>query len=326
MLSDMKPLKFIPILKPTLWGGSKIAQFKRIANCDMPAEPIGESWELSALEGSESVVAEGEHAGKTITQLLSEEKEQLVGHDNYRRYGNRFPLLIKFIDAAKDLSVQVHPTDEQALAMGLPNGKTEMWYMLPSDSEAKLMCGLNRRLTTEEYKQMVADGTICEAINTFSVKEDDCLFIPAGRIHSTGKGCFIAEIQQTSDVTFRIYDFKRKDKNGKERELHTEQAARCIDFTPTNGGKVALKPKKNEEMEVVACNYFRTSVYDLDAPMTLDYGALDSFVILIGLRGTAVITDNEGNTTSLQAGETLLIPATTAKLNVCGTIKFLAVQ
>ena len=232
-------------------------------------------------------------------------------------------MLIKFIDAKQDLSIQVHPDDEKAQKYGLRNGKTEMWYIMNSDADASLRCGMKAKITPEQYKAMVADGTICDAIAEYPVKEDDCFFIPAGRIHSIGKGCFLAEIQQTSDATDRIYDFNRRDKDGNLRELHTEKAAECIDYTVLNDYRTEFTAEKNRGVQIVSCPFFNTAVYDLDEPMTLDYSELDSFVVLIGLKGEARLTDNEGNTTTLRGGETLLVPASTATIKVDGNIKFL---
>lgn len=317
----MEPIKFKPILKQTLWGGGKIVKFKGIDGHD--GEQIGESWELSGVPGNESVAANGEYEERTLTEIVATEKERLVGTDNYKRFGDEFPLLIKFIDAKQDLSIQVHPDDEKAQKYGLRNGKTEMWYIMNSDADASLRCGMKAKITPEKYKEMVADGTICDAIAEYPVKEDDCFFIPAGRIHSIGKGCFLAEIQQTSDATYRIYDFNRRDKDGNLRELHTEKAAECIDYTVLNDYRTEFTAEKNRGVQIVSCPFFNTAVYDLDEPMTLDYSELDSFVVLIGLKGEARLTDNEGNTTTLRGGETLLIPASTATIKVDGNIKFL---
>ncbi len=317
----MEPIKFKPILKQTLWGGGKIVKFKGIDGHD--GEQIGESWELSGVPGNESVAANGEYEERTLTEIVATEKERLVGTDNYKRFGDEFPLLIKFIDAKQDLSIQVHPDDEKAQKYGLRNGKTEMWYIMNSDADASLRCGMKAKITPEQYKAMVADGTICDAIAEYPVKEDDCFFIPAGRIHSIGKGCFLAEIQQTSDATYRIYDFNRRDKDGNLRELHTEKAAECIDYTVLNDYRTEFTAEKNRGVQIVSCPFFNTAVYDLDEPMTLDYSELDSFVVLIGLKGEARLTDNEGNTTTLRGGETLLIPASTATIKVDGNIKFL---
>ena len=316
----MKPLKFNALLKSTLWGGDKIIPFK---NLDIQQENVGESWEISGVKDNETIVADGPYAGKKLNELVEELKGKLVGEDNYQRFGNEFPLLIKFIDARQDLSIQVHPTDEIAKMQGKERGKTEMWYLMDSDKDATLLCGLKKKITPEEYAQMVENDTIVDAIDRYEVKEGDCFFLPAGRIHAIGTGCFLAEIQQTSDVTYRIYDFKRKDKDGNYRQLHTKEAAECINYNVESNYRTEYTPVKNQGVSLVQCPYFNTAVYDLNEPMTIDYSELDSFVILIGIKGNATITDNEGNTFTLQAGESVLVPATTETLKVDGNIKFL---
>ena len=316
----MKPLKFKALLKQTIWGGDKIIPFKHL---DDHLENVGESWEISGVPGNETVVADGEYAGKKLNELVIEQKDKLVGKANYERFGDEFPLLIKFIDARQDLSIQVHPTDEIAKRQGKERGKTEMWYIMDSDKDAKLYSGLKMQITPEQYKAMVEDDTITDALAQYEVKEDDCFFLPAGRIHAIGTGCFLAEIQQTSDVTSRIYDFKRKDKDGNYRQLHTKEAAECINYTVEDDYRTHYEHKKNEGVTLVECPYFTTAVYDLDEPMTLDYSELDSFVILIGLKDEGTITDNEGNTVTISAGESILVPATTDTLKVEGTIKML---
>lgn len=316
----MKPIKFNALLKQTIWGGNKIISFKHL---DSQLQNIGESWEISGVKNNETIVNDGEFAGRSLNDMLCELKDKLVGKDNYKRFGNEFPLLIKFIDARQDLSIQVHPTDEIAKKQGKTRGKTEMWYIMDSDKNAHLRSGLKKQITPEEYKQMVENDTILDAIADYSVKEGDCFFLPAGRIHSIGTGCFLAEIQQTSDVTYRIYDFKRKDKNGNYRELHTKEAAECINYQVENDYRTEYTSQKNQGVSLVHCPYFNTAVYYLDEPMTLDYSELDSFVILIAVKGKGTISDNEGNETSLQAGESILIPATTNEIKVSGTIKFL---
>ena len=316
----MQPIKFHPLLKSTLWGGEKIIPFKQLDSCQ---QQVGESWEISGVKDNETVVASGEHQGKSLNQLVAELKGDLVGTDNYARFGDEFPLLIKFIDARQDLSIQVHPTDEIAHRQGKRRGKTEMWYIMESDPGAKLYCGLKQQITPERYKEMVHDDTICDALAQYEVGEGDVFFLPAGRIHAIGAGCFLAEIQQTSDVTYRIYDFKRRDKDGNYRELHTHEAAESINYEVLPDYRTRYEAQKNAPVTLVECSYFCTAVYNLDEPMTLDYADLDSFVILIALAGNAVITDDEGHETTLQAGETLLVPATTKALNVSGTVKFL---
>ena len=311
--------KFEPLLKQTLWGGDKIIPFKNLKD---QLDHVGESWEISGVEGNETMVAEGPYKGKSLNELVHEQKEQLVGEENYQRFGDEFPLLIKFIDARQDLSIQVHPTDEIAHRQGKSRGKTEMWYVLESDPTAQLYNGLKQQITPEQYKQMVENDTITEALARYDVSEGDVFFIPAGRIHAIGTGCFITEIQQTSDVTYRIYDFKRKDKNGNYRELHTELAAESIDYAVQPNYRTEYERTKNEGVQVVSCPYFTTAVYDLTEPMTLDYSELDSFVILIAVKGEGTIKAN-GEETTFSMGDTILLPATTSEVKVEGTVKFL---
>lgn len=312
--------KFKPLLKQTIWGGERIAPFKRL-ECNMGQ--VGESWEISGVKGQETVVDGGPYDGLTTNELVATLRDRLLGRDNYLRYGDEFPLLIKFIDAAGDLSVQVHPDDATAMRHGRKRGKTEMWYVMDSDPSATLMVGLKRSITPDEYKALVANGTICDAISRYNVKEGDCFYIPSGRIHSIGAGCFLTEIQQTSDVTYRIYDFKRKDKDGNFRELHTAEAADAIDYQVQESYRTEYDRVKNEPAELVDCPYFRTALYDLDEPMTLDYSELDSFVILIGVCGEGTLTCDDGTSATLSAGHTLLLPATTGIVGVSGKVKFL---
>jgi len=317
--------KFEPLLKQTLWGGTKIIPFKHLT---VQMDNVGESWEISGVKDNETVVSEGPFKGWKLNDVVRELKEKLVGHENYERFGDEFPLLIKFIDACQDLSIQVHPDDETAHRQGKPRGKTEMWYVVAPSRDslqgetASLYCGLRQPLTPVEYKAMVENDTITEALARYDVHEGDVFFIPAGRIHAIGAGCFLAEIQQTSDVTYRIYDYKRRDKEGNLRQLHTREAAEAIDYTVLTDYRTHYDLLKNEPQTVVGCPFFTTSLYDLDEPMLLDYSELDSFVILIGVGGEGTLTiDNQ--TTSLRLGETVLIPATVAEVKVEGTVKFI---
>ena len=311
--------KFEPLLKQTLWGGDKIIPFKHL---DTQMEHVGESWEISGVNGSETIVAKGQDKGKSLNQLVSEQKEKLVGKDNYEHFGDEFPLLIKFIDACQDLSIQVHPDDETAHRLGKPRGKTEMWYVLESEPGAMLYNGLKKKITPEEYEEMVENDTITDALARYEVKEGDVFFIPAGRIHAIGSGCFVTEIQETSDVTYRIYDYKRKDKNGNYRELHTKEAAISIDYTVLPNYRASYEPQKNEGVQIVECPFFTTAAYDLTEPMTLDYSELDSFVILIAVKGEGKLIC-EGEEMTFRMGDTVLLPATTKEVKVEGTVKFL---
>lgn len=312
----MNYFKFQPLLKQTLWGGDKIIPFKHLSTV---MENVGESWEISGVKDNETIAA-GD--GRSLNQLVRDMKGRLVGEANYQRFGDEFPLLIKFIDARQDLSIQVHPTDEIAHRQGRERGKTEMWYVMDSAPDAKLYNGLKLQITPEQYKQMVADDTICDALAQYSVKEGDCFFIPAGRIHAIGAGCFLAEIQQTSDVTYRIYDFKRKDKDGNYRQLHTQEASESINYTVLDDYRTHYQPRTNESQLLVECPYFTTAVYDLTEAMTIDYSELDSFVILIGMKGECTLTI-DGETVAFSAGETILIPASAQEVRTEGTIKFL---
>lgn len=316
----MKPLKFNALLKQTIWGGDKIIPFKHL--CEK-LENVGESWEVSGVKDNETIISDGPYKGRNLNSVVKELKGDLIGIENYKRFGDEFPLLIKFIDARQQLSIQVHPTDEIAHKQGKERGKTEMWYIMDSDKNAKLRSGLKQEITPEQYKEMVENDTITDAIAEYPVKEGDCFFLPAGRIHSIGAGCFLAEIQQTSDVTYRIYDFKRKDKNGNERQLHTKEAAECINYNVESDYRTEYTPIQNQGVSLVRCPYFNTAIYDLTESMTIDYSKLDSFVVLIGLKGNGNVIDNEGNKTSLKGGETMIIPATTKSIKVDGAIKFL---
>ncbi len=316
----MQPIRFIPFLKSTLWGGNRIITFK---NLETQQEHVGESWEISGVEGCETIVADGPYQGMSLNQLVATLKEKLVGKDNYERFGDEFPLLIKFIDAHQDLSIQVHPDDETAQRMGKPRGKTEMWYVMDSDPGAYLYSGLKQHITPEDYERMVADDTICDALAKYEVGDGDVFYLPAGRIHAIGTGCFLAEIQETSDVTYRIYDYRRRDKDGNYRQLHTREAAECIDYHVEPDYRTHYTPRRNEGVQLISCPYFTTAVYDLDEPMTLDYSELDSFVVLIALSGEGTVVDDEGNSTPFAAGQTLLLPATTTEIKITGTLKFL---
>lgn len=312
--------KFKPLLKQTLWGGDRIKAFKQL---DTTMDCVGESWELSGVEGSETVVAEGPQQGLTLNQLVSLMRHDLVGHQAYQRFGNIFPLLVKFIDARRDLSIQVHPDDDTARRMGYERGKTEMWYVLDAaDSRSSLFCGLKQHITPAQYRQMVENDSITEALASYQVHPGDVFYIPAGRIHAIGAGCFIAEIQQTSDVTFRIYDYHRRDAKGQLRQLHTGQAAQSIDYSVAPDYRTPYVPAQNQPVRLVSCQHFTTTLYDLTRPMQLDYAALDSFVVVIVLAGQGTFS-TAGQSATLHQGETLLLPATTRHLSVEGTVKFL---
>ena len=310
----MYPLKFEPILKQTLWGGDKIIPFKHL-NESLPN--VGESWEVSAVEGNESIVANGADKGLTLTEMVRKYKEELVGEANYARFGDKFPLLIKFIDAKLDLSIQVHPDDALAKKRHNSFGKNEMWYVISADPGAKLISGFAQEITPKEYKERVHDGTFADVLQTCAIQPGDVFYVPAGRVHGIGAGAFVAEIQQTSDITYRIFDYDRKDKNGKTRELHTTQAVDAINFSDVQDDfRTPYERVQNEPVEVVACPYFTTSVYDMTEEITCDYSELDSFVIFICVEGACKLVDNEKNEIALQAGESVLLPATTQEVTI----------
>lgn len=300
--------KFEPILKTLIWGS--------------------ESWQLSGVPGSLSVVFEGPEKGRTVADLLCEQHERLVGRRSYERYGDTFPLLIKFIEANLPLSVQVHPNDELARKRHNSFGKTEMWYVLHAKKDAYLYAGFNQLLDPESYQRMVADGSITKALAKHTLQEGDVFFLPAGRVHSIGGGTTIAEIQQTSDITYRIYDFGRLDKNGNPRELHTELAKDAIDYQVLSDYRTHYLPCPNRPVELVNCDYFTTSLLDLNQPLHFDHSAMDSFVIYIGLEDNCEFTDAKGETALLHAGQTLLIPASNSTLDLrpVGTAKLLEVH
>ncbi|MDE5691879.1 MAG: class I mannose-6-phosphate isomerase [Alistipes sp.] len=305
--------KFIPILKSPLWGGEKIAPYKRMQT---DRTQIGESWELSGVEGDVSVVAEGPDAGKTLTQLIDRDRERLLGQRNYQRFGREFPLLIKFIDARQDLSIQVHPDDRLAWERHRSKGKTEMWYVVAADEGAHLRSGFARQVTPAEYEKSVADDTITELLSDHEVRPGDVFFLPAGRIHSIGAGSFIAEIQQTSNITYRIYDFNRRDAQGNLRELHTELAKEAIDYTVAADYRTRYEAVKDRPVELVACPYFTTTLYDLTRPCEIDLAATDSFLVVICIEGSGTLTDDQGNTLPVRQGETVLVPASARSVSV----------
>lgn len=318
----MYPLKFTPILKQTLWGGDKIVSFKHL-NSDLTG--VGESWEISDVEGDESVVVNGPDKGSTLTEMVRRYREELVGEANYHRFGDKFPLLIKFIDARQDLSIQVHPNDQLAKKRHNSFGKTEMWYVIDADKGAKLRSGFSEQITPKEYKERVYNNTITDVLQEYEIQAGNVFFLPAGRIHSIGAGAFIAEIQQTSDITYRIYDFNRKDANGKARELHTELAREAIDYEVLDDYRTDYEAVQDEPVELVACPYFTTSLYDMTEEISCDYSELDSFVILICVEGSCKVIDDEKNEITLRAGETILLPAATQEVTIIpdGTVKFL---
>lgn len=313
MTNKLYPLTFEPILKKVIWGGSDICPFKGISPVQ---EGIGESWELSHVEGDCSVVAEGGLAGKSLDELIRTYGKELSGGHVMERFGTRFPLLIKFIDARDNLSIQVHPDDELAKARHNSFGKTEMWYVIKTRPHAFLYSGFSRQIDADEYVRRVQDNTFMDVLKRYDVREGDVFFLPAGRVHAIGAGCFIAEIQQTSNITYRIYDYNRKDKNGNTRKLHTGLAKDAIDYTVHPDYRTHYKAHPNDTVNLADCRYFTTNLIDLDAAITRDYAGLDSFVVYVFMEGDALVADDNGHEIRMRQGRTVLFPACTGSVTV----------
>lgn len=312
-VAELYPLKFQPILKSIIWGGSEICRFK---NIQPQQDGIGESWEISGVKGNVSVVSNGNLSGIPLDKLISKYKGTLVGNSVYNRFGDTFPLLIKFIDAKDDLSIQVHPNDELAKKRHDSFGKTEMWYVVKAAPGAFLYSGFEQQITPEEYVEKVKDNTFTNTLKRYEVKEGDVFFLPAGRVHAIGAGCFVAEIQQTSDITYRIYDYNRKDAAGNTRELHTELAKDAIDYSVHDSYQTPYERAKNQPVELVTSPYFTTLLLELDEPMTRDYAHVDSFVILICMGGHCTLEDDRGHSIQVKQGESVLIPANTNSIQI----------
>lgn len=307
MEKRLYPLKFVPIYKTKIWGGNKFE--KKFDRKDVPAN-CGESWEISGVEGDVSVVSNGFLEGNTLDELLEVYMGDIVGDAVYEKFGNEFPLLIKFIDACDDLSVQVHPNDELAAERHNSYGKTEMWYVLDTENNAKIINGFRRDVERSEYTEALENGRLMEILNSINVHTGDIFFIPAGRVHAIGAGNLIAEIQQTSDVTYRIYDFDRRDSNGNLRELHTDLALDAIDYKYYDDYRTMYSPRINETINAIDCKYFTTNVFEFDMPIEKDFPEIDSFIIYICTNGSCRIEyDEDHSSVSLGRGETILIPA-----------------
>lgn len=317
---NIKPFKFVPYLKSVLWGGERIAPYKGIVT---DKHQIGESWEVSGVEGHESVVAEGDDRGATLPELIRKYRGNLVGDAVYERFGDKFPLLVKIIDAKRDLSLQVHPDDELARRRHNSFGKTEMWYIIDAEEGAPIYAGLSKEITPEDYERMVADNTIMEAVARHDSHPGDLFFLPAGRIHAIGAGNLLAEIQQTSDITYRVYDFGRLDADGKPRELHTELAKDAIDYRVYDNYKSSYKHIDEGEVELVKCNYFDVRKINVTCACDIDSSRCDSFRIIMCLEGAVEIVDNFSNMTEMHRGETILVPAATSSLRITGNATLL---
>jgi len=311
---SLYPLKFTSIPKEKIWGGNRL---NTILNKGFDSNvKTGESWEISGLEGDISVVKNGFLEGNDLEELIEIYMGELVGDKVYEQFGLEFPLLIKFLDANDDLSVQVHPDNEFALENHKAYGKTEMWYIIDTEKDAELMIGFNRPMNKNIFLDSIQNGTISDLINREKVQPDSCYYLPAGRIHATGKGVLLAEIQQTSDITYRIHDWNRKDSEGNERELHLDLAKQVLDYTYEKKHKTDFESKINESSELVKSPFFNTNILEFNKAIENDYSKLDSFVIYICLEGNCDIKTEDEESVSLVKGETILIPASLTDLTL----------
>jgi len=312
---NIPPLKFEPILKSAIWGGEKIAPFKGIKT---DQEQIGESWEVSGVKGNESIVANGPDAGLTLTQMIEKYGAALVGQKNIERFGNTFPLLIKIIDAAGDLSLQVHPNDELAMKRHNSLGKTEMWYIVDTEPGAVICAGLSEAITPDEYVEKVNDKSLMDVVAHHKSKPGDVFFLPAGRIHSIGAGNLLVEVQETSDITYRIYDFGRVDaKTGKPRQLHVEEAKDAIDYTVYPSYVTEAGNNIDGTSGLVHCSHFNVYRLEFDGSKTY-YPNYDSFTTYTCIDGELIIKDDRDNEVTLHKGESLLIPAMAKSITITG--------
>lgn len=309
-MNQLYPLKFGPIIKDPIWGGKKL---KTILNKEKATNNSGESWEISGVEGNISVVSNGFLAGNELTEVIEVYMGDLVGQKVFEQFGTNFPLLIKFIDACDDLSIQVHPNDEVAKERHNSYGKTEMWYVMQADEEAKLIAGFNQDVDKETYVKKLQDKALLDILNQSEVKAGDVFFMPAGRIHAIGKGILLAEIQQTSNITYRVYDYSRTDAEGNERELHTELAVDVIDYKHYDNYKTTYQPELNKPVSLADCQYFTTNVLDLEKEIERDMNSLDSFIIYMGIDGDSEIIYHENKVEKIKKGETVLVPAELAQ-------------
>ena len=306
MEQSLYPLKFLPLFKDKIWGGSKI---KDIIGIDYsPLERCGELWVLSSIEGEETIVENGFLAESTLSEVIDMYMDELMGEKNYNEFGENFPLLFKIIDAKDKLSVQVHPDNKLAQQKGMDNGKTEMWYIMQADQGAEIISGFNKDMNKVETINRLRENTISEVLNVDKTEKGDLFFIPAGRIHAIGSGVMLAEIQQSSDATYRVYDWDRKDEEGNSRKLHIQEALEALDFKAVEGGKSAYDYQLNKTSELVTTPYFTTNVLHLTETIEKDYSQLDSFVVYLCVEGGGII-HTMGHKIPIIMGEAVLIPA-----------------
>ncbi len=304
MTDNLYPFKFNPILKERIWGGNKLA---KVLNKDTVSNSIGESWELSDVEGETSVIINGSLKGKSLKELQHLLKADLIGEKNYKTFQDKFPLLIKFIDAKQDLSIQLHPNDELAAKRHNSFGKTEMWYVMQADKDANLIVDFNQKMDKDKYLHHLNNKSLPEVLNFDKVKEGDTYFIEVGRVHAIGAGVLLAEIQQTSDITYRVYDWDRVDTEGNPRELHNDLALDAINFKMPDNYKVKYNKKDNVSNKMVTCSYFTTNYLEVTKRLS-KINDHDSFVIYICVDGAASI-ETRGHSEMIKKGETVLLPA-----------------
>jgi len=306
------PIKFKPTFHYRIWAGEKL---KTELHKKYSEEKIGESWEISTVPNFVSEVENGFLKGKNLKEIIEIYKEELVGKSVWEKFGNEFPLLIKFLDAAEPLSVQVHPNDSYAKEKHNSFGKTEIWYVVDCEENSELIIGIKENISKEEFKKRIENGSLEEILNYVPVKKGDVFFIPAGRIHAIGKGITIAEIQQTSDITYRIYDFNRIDINGKKRDLHIEDAMNVSDFTFIKNTKTDYKEPENSNVEIIKCSYFSINKWNKREDFSVKFST-NTFRILMITEGKGKIVSESNEEILIQKGEVVLIPASLSKLNV----------
>ncbi|MDW5288275.1 type I phosphomannose isomerase catalytic subunit [Formosa sp. PL04] len=300
------PIKFTPLYKYRIWGGEKL---RTVLHKDYQDQSIGESWEISDVKGDETVVSEGALAGKTLKALTEEFKAEVVGETVYKAFGTDFPLLIKFIDAKTPLSIQVHPSNEIAKIRHDSFGKNEMWYVMEAEKDSELIVGFNQQVDKASYVAALESGKILEVLNNDVVSKGDTYYIPTGRIHAIGSGVLLAEIQQTSDITYRIYDYERVDATtGETRELHTEMAVDVIDYSVSDTYKTQYSKTENGTNTLVHSPYFKTNIVNVKGEMKKNYSNLDSFVIYICVEGILELLWND-TSYIISKGETVFLPA-----------------
>ncbi len=312
-MNRLYPLKFKPIIKDKIWGGTRL---KTVLNKKTKTDKAGESWEISGYPGSVSQVKNGFLAGNSLEELIEVYMGDLVGDSVFEKFGTLFPLLIKFIDANDILSIQVHPDDKLAMDQFGSFGKTEMWYIIQAEPESEIIVGFKASVTKEAYTSHLNNKTLLSILNKEKTEAGDVFFIPPGRVHAIDKGILLAEIQQTSDATLRIYDFDRVDDKGKPRELHTEKALEAIDFKVYPQYKTAYTKVPDQPNMLATCQYFTTNYYNLTKPVEREYHEIDSFVIYMCIKGKITINYNTNDKEQLNTGDTILLPAEIKKVKL----------